>query len=70
VALIANCHARATSFAPAGRTTLRFGVERRDVSCSTGWCVGPSSPSPIESWVKTKIEGIRISAASRMAPFM
>ena len=30
---------------------LMFGVVRRLAICSTGWCVGPSSPRPIESWV-------------------
>ena len=43
-----------------------FGMARSEASCSIGWCVGPSSPSPIESCVKMKIDGISISAASRM----
>ena len=30
-----------------------FGIARSAASCSIGWWVGPSSPSPIESWVKT-----------------
>jgi hypothetical protein len=34
-------------------------------SCSTGWCVGPSSPSPIASCVKTQSTGSSISAESR-----
>ena len=33
------------SFASAGRTTQRFGIARRLIRCSTGWCVGPSSPT-------------------------
>jgi hypothetical protein len=37
-----------------------------DKSCSTGWWVGPSSPSPIASCVKMKIEGSSIKAASRI----
>ena len=36
-------------------------------ACSTDWCVGPSSPRPIESCVKTKIERGFISAAMRSA---
>ena len=68
--LSANCHASDVSFAPAGRTTYMFGMARRCASCSIGWCVGPSSPRPIESWVKTQIDGIPISADRRIAPFM
>ena len=34
-----------------------MGVPRREANCSTAWCVGPSSPRPMESWVKTKIDG-------------
>ena len=67
---IANFHASAVSFASAGRTQYMFGCARRIASCSTGWWVGPSSPSPIESCVKTKIDGISISDASRTAGFM
>ena len=43
---------------PAGRTTSRFGHGAQRASCSIGWCVGPSSPRPIESCVKTKIDGM------------
>ena len=68
--LIANCQASATSLAPAGRTTFKLGVARSIDSCSMGWWVGPSSPRPIESCVKTKIEGSRISADSLIAAFM
>ena len=46
-------HASTTSLASAGRSTIRPGIARSDASCSIGWCVGPSSPTPIESWVKT-----------------
>ena len=38
----------AVSTASAGRNTLRLGMARSAARCSTGWCVGPSSPSPIE----------------------
>jgi hypothetical protein len=44
-----------------------FGIARSAASCSMGWCVGPSSPKPIESCVKIKIEGVSIKAANRMA---
>ena len=39
----------------------------REVNISTGWCVGPSSPSPIESWVITWTTRASISAPRRMA---
>ena len=48
----ASSHASAVSTVSAGRKTFRFGVARSIARCSTGWCVGPSSPSPIESCVK------------------
>ena len=52
-----NCRitrqASATSLASPGRIVIRPGIARSDSSCSTGWCVGPSSPTPIESCVKT-----------------
>ena len=59
-------HASITSFASQGRSTIRFGMARNDASCSIGWCVGPSSPTPIESCVKMKIDGHSMSAANRM----
>src|ERR1700747_891387 len=34
-----------------------FGMARKPASCSTGWCVGPSSPKPIEPGVKIKMGG-------------
>ena len=46
------------------------GVARSVASCSIGWCVGPSSPSPTESWVKTQTAGMFISADSRTAGLM
>jgi hypothetical protein len=48
----------------------KTGIARSPASCSIGWWVGPSSPSPIESWVKTKIDRSFISAASRIDPRM
>ena len=35
-----------------------FGIRRSVAVCSTGWWVGPSSPRPMESWVKTKIDAL------------
>ena len=35
--------------ASAGRITCRPGMARSEASCSTGWWVGPSSPTPTES---------------------
>ena len=64
---MAAVHATAVSAVSHGRQTSRFGIRRSDAACSIGWCVGPSSPSPIESCVSTKIERTRISAAIRSA---
>ena len=50
----------------AGPDVIRPGIARSDASCSIGWWVGPSSPTPIESCVNTWIVGISISAASRI----
>ncbi len=60
-----HAHASAVSTASAGRITVRPGIARSASSCSIGWWVGPSSPTKIESCVKTKVERARISAASR-----
>jgi len=49
----AICQASSVSTASAGRSVHRLGIARSEASVSTGWCVGPSSPRPIESWVKT-----------------
>ncbi len=49
-------HASRTSWASQGRMRARFGIARRAARCSTDWCVGPSSPRPIESCVKTNID--------------
>ena len=50
---MAICQAMAVSLASAGLITQRFGISLKELSCSTGWWVGPSSPRPMESWVKT-----------------
>ena len=46
-------HAAAVSLASAGRITCRPGIARSVARCSTGWWVGPSSPTPTESWLNT-----------------
>ena len=43
--------ATAVSTRSAGRQTCILGVMRNMAACSMGWCVGPSSPKPIESCV-------------------
>ena len=58
--------ASVTSLASAGRITSRCGIARNAISCSIGWWVGPSSPSPIESWVKRWTTGSSISAERRI----
>mmetsp|Transcript_41834 Transcript_41834/g.97989 ORF Transcript_41834/g.97989 Transcript_41834/m.97989 type:complete len:208 (-) Transcript_41834:1535-2158(-) len=45
-------YAAAVSSASPGRITSRLGMRRRDETVSTGWWVGPSSPTPIESCVQ------------------
>jgi hypothetical protein len=59
--------ASTVSLASAGCSTTNPGTARSDASCSTGWWVGPSSPTPIESCVKTWITGISIKALRRIA---
>ena len=39
----------AVSAGSAGRITSRFGIARNAATVSTGWCGGPSSPTPTES---------------------
>jgi len=41
------------TLASAGRMTASWGIARSSAWGSTGWWVGPSSPTPILSWVKT-----------------
>jgi hypothetical protein len=50
-----------------GRQTSSPGIRRRLAACSTGWCVGPSSPRPMLSCVNTCTTRCFISAAMRMA---
>ena len=50
-----------------GRNTSMFGIARSDARISTGWCVGPFLPTPIESWLNTNFTGRPISAAIRIA---
>src|SRR5271154_6223214 len=54
VCVIATRQASTASLASPGRITVRWGIARREATCSTGSWVGPSSPTPIESCVKTK----------------
>ena len=49
----ASAQHSATSTASAGRKSCSRGIARRLARCSIGWCVGPSSPSPMESCVIT-----------------
>jgi len=57
----------AASTASAGRSTSLLGMARSDARISTGWCVGPLRPMPMESWLNTKGTGRPIMAASRSA---
>jgi len=52
VRVIDEVYAAAVSSASPGRITSRLGMRRIDETVSTGWWVGPSSPTPIESWVQ------------------
>jgi hypothetical protein len=63
----ATAQATAVSAVSPGRQTSRFGMRRSDAACSIDWCVGPSSPRPMESCVNTWITRRFISAAMRMA---
>jgi len=40
-------------------------MRRRLMTCSIGWWVGPSSPTPMESCVHTKVVGTCDRAARR-----
>ena len=44
-----------------------IGMARKEARISTGWCVGPLRPTPMESWLKTKIDGSPIKAAILIA---
>ena len=63
----ASPHAAAVSRPSAGRTTSRLGIARSAARCSTGWCVGPSSPTKMQSCVNTHTTGSFMSADSRIA---
>ncbi len=63
----ADCQATAVSVVSQGRQTWRLGIRRRLPACSIDWWVGPSSPRPMESWVKTCTTRCFISAAMRRA---
>ena len=67
VRVSAACQAATVSRGSAGRQTCRFGIVRSAATCSTGWWVGPSSPTKMESCVNTNVTGCSISAARRMA---
>ena len=69
-ASMAAFHAPTVSLASAGRKTSRPGMTRSAATCSTGWWVGPSSPTPTESWLQTKMLRARLRAARRTAPLM
>ena len=51
----------------ARRQPSMLGMARNEARISTGWCVGPFLPIPMESWLKTNFTGRPISAAMRMA---
>jgi hypothetical protein len=40
-------------------------MSRRLMTCSTGWWVGPSSPTPTESWDQTNTQCALDMAARR-----
>ena len=61
----ATFQAIAVSLASPGRMVSSPGVARSMASCSMGWWVGPSSPTPIESWVNTNTTGSSMIAARR-----
>ena len=63
-------YAPAVSLPSAGRIMSMPGIARKDARCSMGWCVGPSSPTPMESCVITNSVGAPESAAMRMAERM
>ena len=42
-----------------------LGMARSEARYSTGWCVGPLRPMPMESWLNTNCTGRPIIAARR-----
>jgi len=75
----AICQATTVSAPSAGRSTSMLGCPARlctfsssriCASCSTGWWVGPSSPTRNASCDQTNLTGNSINADSRTAGFM
>lgn len=66
-ASMAVIHAPAVSSLSLGRMYSRFGMARKRAAFSIGWCVGPSSPMPIESWVAAWMTCSRCKAPMRTA---
>ena len=64
--LSATSHDSDVSIVSQGLNTIKFGVDLNMDRCSMGWCVGPSSPSPIESCVNTYITLTPIRADNLM----
>ena len=58
------------SLASAGLNTIRLGIALSMERCSTGWWVGPSSPTPMLSWVNTYVTGSSISEDRRIIGFI
>mmetsp|Transcript_130491 Transcript_130491/g.194283 ORF Transcript_130491/g.194283 Transcript_130491/m.194283 type:complete len:216 (+) Transcript_130491:134-781(+) len=58
-------YAPTVSSGSAGRMTSMLGNVRSDDTVSTGWWVGPSSPTPMESCVRMYVTGSSASAATR-----
>ena len=56
----------AASTASAGRSTSMLGIARNEARNSTGWCVGPLVPTPMELWLNTNSTGRPIMAAMRI----
>ena len=67
---IATFHAYAVSVESAGLKTWKFGIVLSIDSCSIGWWVGPSSPTPMLSCVSTYISGVFITELNLIAPFI
>src|SRR5271154_1681563 len=65
VCVIATRQASTASFASPGRITVRWGIARREATCSTGSWGGASSPTPVQSCVKTKTNRSSINPALR-----
>ena len=66
----AEYQAAFVSTSSAGLNTCMFGRDLSMVSCSTGSWVGPSSPTPMLSWVNTEINGRPIREERRSIGFI